>query len=166
MDQYLEFEDRDLVLDFYFALRDFLYIQERLDDSYEIYTELLPSGEFILRLLCVNPARNLKQCMEQAVSTIFFSATLLPVQYYKELLSGDQEEYAVYADSPFPRENKLLLVASDVSSRSVFEGSGRNLKGAPWGRQGLGNRAFSPVLQNERGGKGRVSKCFLRKGKE
>ena len=117
MDQYLEFEDRDLVLDFYFALRDFLYIQERLDDSYEIYTELLPSGEFILRLLCVNPARNLKQCMEQAVSTIFFSATLLPVQYYKELLSGDQEEYAVYADSPFPRENKLLLVASDVSSR-------------------------------------------------
>lgn len=117
MDQYLEFEDRDLVLDFYFALRDFLYIQERLDDSYEIYTELLPSGEFILRLLCVNPARSLKQCMEQAVSTIFFSATLLPVQYYKELLSGDQEEYAVYADSPFPRENKLLLVASDVSSR-------------------------------------------------
>lgn len=117
LDDHLEFEDRDLVLDFYFELRTFLYVQDRLDDSYEIYTELLPSGEFILRLFCVSPANNLKECMAQAVSTIFFSATLLPVQYYKELLSGDREEYAVYADSPFPREHKLLLVASDVSSR-------------------------------------------------
>ena len=117
LDDYPEFEDRDLVLDFYFELRTFLYVQDRLDDSYEIYTELLPSGEFVLRLFCVSPANNLKECMAQAVSTIFFSATLLPVQYYKELLSGDREEYAVYADSPFPREHKLLLVASDVSSR-------------------------------------------------
>lgn len=117
LDDHPEFEDRDLVLDFYFELRTFLYVQDRLDDSYEIYTELLPSGEFILRLFCVSPANNLKECMAQAVSTIFFSATLLPVQYYKELLSGDREEYAVYADSPFPREHKLLLVASDVSSR-------------------------------------------------
>ena len=37
--------------------------------------------------------------------------------YYKELLSGNQEDYAVYVESPFPRENRLLLVASDVSSR-------------------------------------------------
>ncbi len=117
LDEHLEFEDRDLVLDFYFGLRTFLYVQDRLDDSYEIYTELLPSGEFILRLFCVSPASNLRECMAQAVSTIFFSATLLPVQYYKELLSGDKEEYAVYADSPFPRDHKLLLVASDVSSR-------------------------------------------------
>ena len=117
LDDHPEFEDRDLVLDFYFELRTFLYVQDRLDDSYEIYTELLPSGEFVLRLFCVSPANNLKECMAQAVSTIFFSATLLPVQYYKELLSGDREEYAVYADSPFPREHKLLLVASDVSSR-------------------------------------------------
>ena len=48
---------------------------------------------------------------------MFFSATLLPVQYYKELLSGDPQEYAVYAKSPFSPENRLVLAASDVSSR-------------------------------------------------
>ena len=117
LDDHPEFEDRDLVLDFYFNLRAFLYVQDRLDDHYRIYTELLPSGEFLLRLFCVNPAKNLKECMAQAVSTIFFSATLLPVPYYKELLSGDKEEYAVYADSPFPGSHKLLLVATEVSSR-------------------------------------------------
>ena len=37
--------------------------------------------------------------------------------YYKELLSGSQEEYAVYAKSPFKAENRLVLAASDVSSR-------------------------------------------------
>lgn len=117
LDEHLEFEDRDLVLDFYFNLRAFLYVQDRLDDNYQIYTEMLPSGEFLLRLFCVNPAKNLKECMDQAVSTIFFSATLLPIQYYKELLSGDREEYAVYANSPFPGSHKLLLVATEVSSR-------------------------------------------------
>ena len=112
-----EFGDRDLVLDFYFCLRDLLYVYDRLDENYRIYTELLPDGRFMLRLFCVNPARNLKECLDKGKSTVFFSATLLPVQYYKELLSGDQEEYAVYAQSPFDQEKRLLMIASDVSSR-------------------------------------------------
>ena len=65
----------------------------------------------------MNPAGNLSSCLEQGRGAVFFSATLLPVNYYKELLTGNREEYAVYAHSPFPRENRLLLVASDVSSR-------------------------------------------------
>jgi len=104
-------------LDFYFALRDFINIYERLDENYRIYTELLSDGRFMLRLFCINPSRNLKECLNKGNGTIFFSATLLPVSYYKELLSGDQEEYAVYAHSPFDQEKRLLMVASDVSSR-------------------------------------------------
>ena len=42
---------------------------------------------------------------------------MLPIQYYKELLSGNQEEYAVYAGSPFEQKKRLLCVACDVSSR-------------------------------------------------
>lgn len=117
MERNPEFSDRDLVLDFYFSLRDLIHTYERLDDSYQIYTELLPDGRFMLRLFCMNPAKNLKECLEKGATTVFFSATLLPVSYYKELLSGNQEEYAVYALSPFDQKNRLLLVASDVSSR-------------------------------------------------
>ncbi|MEY8356381.1 ATP-dependent DNA helicase [Lachnospiraceae bacterium 54-53] len=112
-----EFGDRDLVLDFYFSLRDLINIYDRVDENYRIYTELLSDGRFMLKLFCINPAKNLKECLDKGNSTVFFSATLLPVRYYKELLSGDQEEYAVYARSPFDQEKRLLMIASDVSSR-------------------------------------------------
>ncbi len=42
---------------------------------------------------------------------------MIPVIYYKKLLSGNTEDYAVYANSPFDSENRLILVAKDVSSR-------------------------------------------------
>ena len=117
MEEHDSFENRELVLDFYFQLRDFLAVYEDLGDDYRIYSECLPDGRFLVKLFCMNPARHLKECLNKGRATVFFSATLLPVMYYKELLSGNQEDYAVYVESPFPRENRLLLVASDVSSR-------------------------------------------------
>lgn len=124
LDENPEFTDRDLVLDFYFKLRDFLYIYDRLDDNYRIYARILEDGSFFLKLLCINPSENLKECLNKGRSTLFFSATLLPIQYYKKLLSGNQEEYAVYAKSPFPSSNRLVLAASDVSSRYSRRGPG------------------------------------------
>lgn len=112
-----EFEDRETVLDLYFKIRDFLYVSDRVDENYKIYSRLLPDHSFMVKLMCVNPSGCLHECLDRGVSTVFFSATLLPIRYYKELLSGSQEEYAVYAKSPFKAENRLVLAASDVSSR-------------------------------------------------
>ena len=111
------FEDRDFVLDFYFELRDFLNIFEGIDEAYRIYSELTENGTFMIKLFCMNPANYLKECLEKGRAAVFFSATLLPVLYYKELLSGNLEDYAVYAESPFPKENQLIMVAEDVSSK-------------------------------------------------
>ena len=116
MNENMEFPDRDLVLDFYFQARDFLYVHDRLDENYQIYSRLLGDGSFLVKLMCINPSVNLKECLDQGLSTLFFSATLLPIQYYKELLGGDQNENAVYAASPFPKENRLIMAANDVSS--------------------------------------------------
>lgn len=117
MEEFPEFPERETVLDFYFCLRDFLNIYEELDGHYQIYEENREDGSFLVRLFCVDPSRLLSRCMDQGASTILFSATLLPVRYYKTLLSGNQEDYAVYVNSPFPEENRLLMVAEDVSSR-------------------------------------------------
>lgn len=117
MEEFPEFDGRDVVLDFYFALRDYLNIYERLDENYRIYAEMQGDSSFRVRLFCVNPAANLSECMAQGASTILFSATLLPIRYYKTLLSRDPDDYAVYAASPFAEENRLLMVATDVSSR-------------------------------------------------
>ncbi len=112
-----EFEDRDTVLQFYFGLRHFLNMYEKLDDHYRIYTELRGDGTFFLKLFCVDPSKCLKECLDRGIGNIFFSATLLPVTYYKKLMSGNPDDYAVYASSPFPPQNRLLMVGADVSSR-------------------------------------------------
>ena len=121
LDKYLEQpvpeEIRDQVMEFYFSVWNFLGICDRLDDNYVIYTDFSEEGHFWLHLYCVRPAENLRQCLDCGTATIFFSATLLPVNYYKDLLTGNLEDYAVYAKSPFDPANRLLLVGTDVSSR-------------------------------------------------
>lgn len=121
MDHFLERpiseELRKKLMEFYFEVRSFLGICDRLDENYEIYTELCEDGRFRIQLYCVRPAVNLRLCLDRGLSTIFFSATLLPVNYYKDLLTGDPEDYAVYARSPFDAGKRLLLIGTDVSSR-------------------------------------------------
>ena len=113
---------RESLTDFYFQVRDFLAVSERLDENYEIYTELDREGRFAVRLYCVRPADNLRLCLDKGISTVFFYATLLPVYYYKDLLTGESEDYAVYARSPFDTDRRLLLVGTDVSSRYTRRG--------------------------------------------
>ena len=96
---------------------DFLNMGERVDENYRIYTQLQADGRFMLKELCVNPAGCLRECLDKGSGTVFYSATLLPMPYYRELLSGDPEDYAVYACSPFDPRRRLLAAARDVSSR-------------------------------------------------
>ncbi len=117
MEENQELEDRDILLDFYFNVRDFIEVFQQMDDGYEIYCQMLRDGTFMVRLFCINPSGRLRNYLAMGKSTIFFSATLLPIMYYKELLSGDPNDYAIYAQSPFLQERRLLLVARDVSSR-------------------------------------------------
>ncbi len=127
LDKYLEQpvpeEIREQVMEFYFSVWNFLGICDRLDDNYVIYTEFSEEGHFWLHLYCVRPAENLRQCLDCGMAAIFFSATLLPVNYYKDLLTGNMEDYAVYAKSPFDPANRLLLVGTDVSSRYSRRGA-------------------------------------------
>lgn len=117
LDQYREFKDRELILELYFSVRSFLNIYERMDEHYRIYSRLLENGDFCVKLLCVNPIQNLAECLAQGKAAVFFSATMLPIRYYRELLSNEPEDYAVYVNSPFPEKNRAILVSSDISSR-------------------------------------------------
>lgn len=115
-------EKKKRVLDFYFAVRSFLNIHDIMDENYVIFSEMMEDGRFQIKLFCVNPAVNLQNYLEQGNSTIFFSATLLPVHYYKKLLSVEKDDYAVYAHSSFPQENKFLFIGTDVSTRYTRRG--------------------------------------------
>ena len=121
MEKYLEEHDespvREDVLDFFFEISHFLLIYDGLDENYVIYTELEEDDSFMVKLFCVNPSVNLKECMQRARSTVLFSATLLPIQYYKSLLGGEKEDFEVYAKSTFNPKKKALYIGSDVTSK-------------------------------------------------
>ena len=111
-----EMPERKEVTEFYLNLRHFMNMFERVDENYVLYSDFDETDRFCLHLYCVNPSVNLQECLERGNSTVFFSATLLPVNYYKNLLSSKKDNYAVYADSAFREEQRLLFIGRDVSS--------------------------------------------------
>lgn len=112
-----EFPGKKDVMDFYFELRNFLNIYDLVDEHYVMYSELEADGRFMLKLFCVDPSLNIQKRLDKGRSAVFFSATFLPVNYYKSLLSTKKDNYAIYADSTFDSKKRLLAMATDVSTR-------------------------------------------------
>lgn len=110
-------EIMDEMLNLYFNVRNFLNIYELLDEKYLIYADYDEAENFRLHLQCMDPSTNLDICLNKGKAAIFFSATLLPVKYYMEQLAGRKDDYAVYAPSPFPTENRLLMIGRNISSK-------------------------------------------------
>lgn len=102
---------------FYLNIWHFLNIYEIYDDKYITYTDYDEEEEFRIKLLCMDPSANLGRNLDKIKTAIFFSATLLPIHYYKEQLGGREEDYAVYAQSPFQSENRRIMVGSNVSTK-------------------------------------------------
>lgn len=112
-----EFPGKKDVMDFYFELRNFLNIYDLVDEHYVMYSELEADGRFMLKLFCVDPSLNIQKRLDKGKSAVFFSATFLPINYYKSLLSTKKDNYAIYADSTFDSKKRLLAMATDVSTR-------------------------------------------------
>ena len=108
---------RDEILKFYFDVSGFLTIYDMVDENYVMYGEYAEDGGFLLRLFNIDPSRNLSQCMAMGISSILFSATLLPIQYYKKLLSGTPDDYEIYAKSVFDPWKLGIFIGRDVTSR-------------------------------------------------
>lgn len=121
MSEYLEDHQegpcREEILQFYFDVSRFLTIYEKVDDHYVIYSEFAYDGSFLLRLACIDPSTNLAECMARGRSSILFSATLLPIQYYKKLLGGTDEDFEIYAKSVFDPERLGVFIGKDVTTR-------------------------------------------------
>ena len=104
------------LLEFYFRLDHFNMIYMGLDEHY--VTCLQEEGkEISARLMCMDPSRKLQECMQKGRSSILFSATMLPITYYKGLLGGTEEDYEVYAYSVFDSRKRGLYLVRDLTSR-------------------------------------------------
>ncbi len=118
----LDSDSREELLDLYFSVRRFVDVYETLDDKYKIYANYNPAGDFLLHLQCMDPSVNLDSYLSRVRSAVFFSATLLPIAYYREQLAGREEDYAIYAPSPFSSDHRLLMVGRGVSTKYTRRG--------------------------------------------
>jgi len=128
MEKFLEEEEnlnnstKENLLELYLQICNFLNIYESLDENYVIYTEHENDGRFKVKLFCVDTAAKLQECIDKGRSAVFFSATLLPIQYYKSMLSSLPDNYAIYVETSFEQEQSQLLIGKDVSSKYTRRG--------------------------------------------
>ena len=118
--------------EFFFNLNSYQCIAAELDDNYVIYTQLDEEGRFLVKLFCINPSDQLRACMQKGLSSILFSATLLPIDYYKSLLGANPEDYEVYAKSVFEPEKLMVMIGTDVTSQYKKRGSSQYMRYASY----------------------------------
>ncbi len=116
-------EDSDVVLQLYFEVRNFCMVLEWLNDKYRIYLDYDSEKKFRIKLQCMDPSDRLKEVMERGRSAVMFSATMLPIRYYREQLAGEPEDTAVYAKSSFLPEQRKVLIARDVTTKYTRRGA-------------------------------------------
>ena len=100
----------------YFDALAFIRISEFYDERYVTYIEKQDKN-ISIKLFCIDPSYLLREALKRGDSAVFFSATLSPIKYYKEVLGGDENDYNLSLNSPFSRKNRLLLIEDNMSTK-------------------------------------------------
>ncbi|PGL67879.1 ATP-dependent DNA helicase [Bacillus sp. AFS055030] len=119
-----EDENKQLLLDTYFESLNFVKIAEFFDENYVCYYELYKS-EVHLKLFCLDPSKVVNDIIKRFRSTIYFSATLTPIQYFQDMLGDQSRDYTVSIGSPFHKE-QLEVTIEPLSTR--YQDRDRNLE--------------------------------------
>lgn len=109
---------RRQLLPLWFDVRFFLRISELYGPEYITQLQHRKS-EVMIRLFCRDSARFLDESMSKGRASILFSATLSPLPYFVSVLGGGDDARTLSVPSPFPKENLLLLLADQISTRYV-----------------------------------------------
>ncbi|KAF9138285.1 hypothetical protein BGX30_009305 [Mortierella sp. GBA39] len=94
---------QEQLLDAYFASQHYIRIAKLYDERFLTYAEI-HGGDCVLKLFCMDPSYLLAQAGKGFRSTVFFSATLSPLSYYRDMLGAGEEDYSLSVPSPFSRE--------------------------------------------------------------
>jgi DNA excision repair protein ERCC-2 len=105
----------DGLLDLYFAVSGFIRVADQYDECYSTCYEKI-GKDLKLKLFCVDPSVHLEKVMERCQTAVFFSATMTPMDYFKQILGCDQTADHLILHSPFPGENLGLFISDRIST--------------------------------------------------
>lgn len=88
-------------------------------DAHFTHTITLAGNEIISKILCLDPSRRLTEKTDKGVATVFFSATLTPLEYYASLY-GAPDAVKLKLDCPYDRENLCTCIMDKLSVKYQF----------------------------------------------
>ncbi len=106
----------DPLADFYFKLVKFANLLGETGEEFAHVIERSPEG-LRLKIFCKDPSRFLGEVFDSAHATIALSATLEPFEFYKKTLGLPEKRVTELSlPSPFPSENRKIVVVPDVDT--------------------------------------------------
>lgn len=108
-------QDEDRLLQCFYAVSDFCQVVAMEGEEF-VHTLSSDGGSARLKVVCVDPARQLRRVNERYRSVIAMSATLSPLEFYRDVLGFDRDTEMLALPSPFPRENRRILIVPEVST--------------------------------------------------
>jgi len=108
----------DELLEFFFTLRDYIRKTEYYSDKYMTYYEK-KGNNLVVNLYCIDPSDNLREAIQEMNGVVYFSATLLPMDYYMDLLGGRKDNYGMLLPSPFQQKKLGLIVDRSISTKYI-----------------------------------------------
>jgi DNA excision repair protein ERCC-2 len=109
-------EEEDPLIDFYFKLVKLTNLLSEEGEEIAHIIERTNEG-LRLKIFCKDPSRFLGKIFESAHATIALSATLEPFDFYRKTLGFPTERTAELSlPSPFPRENRKIVVIPEVDT--------------------------------------------------
>lgn len=108
-------ESDERLLEAYFAALQLVKISGFYDERFVTFIDVFKS-EVEVRLFCMDPSHLLFQTGKKYGSRVFFSATLSPLSYFREMLGGGEEDYVIRMPSPYEKE-QLDVFIQPLSTR-------------------------------------------------
>lgn len=111
-----EDDNYDDLLNLFFDINKYLKITDFYTHGfYSIIGFDEINDEIYFEIKCIDPSEVLKNTYEYAVATVFFSATLSPMEYFMRMLGAD-DALRLKLDMPFNNDN-YDIYAKEVSTR-------------------------------------------------
>ncbi len=106
----------DELIDIYFKSTFFIKISEIADSNFCYYVDFT-GNKTKVKLFLTDPSSVLKEILKNAWASVFFSATLTPLKYFRYILGGDDDDHVLKIRSPFEDERLKLMITSDISMK-------------------------------------------------
>ena len=106
---------REELLDLYFTVTGLLRVADQYDESY-VTCFAREKSDLSLKLFCLDPSGQLREALKRCGAAVFYSATMTPSDYFKDLLGCERLAGRLVLPSPFPAENLGLFIADGIST--------------------------------------------------